>query len=247
MKISNNTSEIEYFSKLNQYVSKDAHLAEQALKVEMYGATRMQEGHTVNEDAFIIGRGSTPYAALCDGAGNAEQSARRILRLFETFFKETDSGELLLFQTWMRWIHLLDSALLEGAQSTFIAVAVLEGRFVGTCVGDSRAYLRDRNGTLHILTEKASKHRLGSGSVEPFPIHVPAHKGDIMLLMSDGAWTPLNQYRLQKIISRTTFEHPSDLPGNILDEASRAGRADDMTVVAIRVHHDATAYHMEGL
>jgi hypothetical protein len=39
--------------------------------VELFASTRTQQGKTQNEDAFLIGRDPAPYAALCDGAGNA--------------------------------------------------------------------------------------------------------------------------------------------------------------------------------
>jgi hypothetical protein len=53
------------------------------MQVECYSATRVQKGRTANEDTFLIGRGSVPYAVLCDGAGNAQQSAKKMCSLFE--------------------------------------------------------------------------------------------------------------------------------------------------------------------
>jgi hypothetical protein len=114
----------------------------------------------------------------------------------ERLIKEADEGSVGLFPTWVRWARTLDSALLGGAQSTLVAVAILAGRIAGTCVGDSRAYLWNRNGKLRILSEGAAKFRLGSRRVDPFPIHVPLARGDFVLLMTDGAWTPLSLYAL---------------------------------------------------
>lgn len=208
------------------------------MKVEIYGTSRMQEGHKKNEDAFIIGRGETAFAAICDGAGNAEQSAKKVLQLFEKFIRKASADDLVIFPTWRKWVKSLDSSLLGGSESTFLAVAAQDGRFIGACAGDSRAYLRDNNGKLRIITEQSSKQRLGSGQAEAFPIHERASRGDVLLLMSDGAWTPLNKYRVQKILSAYTLKHLADLPGAILEEASRAGRADDMTVIAIKVLQD---------
>jgi len=37
------------------------------MKVEIYGTSRMQEGHKANEDAFVIGRGAK--AVVCNGPG----------------------------------------------------------------------------------------------------------------------------------------------------------------------------------
>src|SRR2546425_716725 len=58
------------------------------LRAECFGASRPQQGRTANEDAFLIGR-ERPFALLCDGAGNAQQAAKRVLTLFDKLFKET--------------------------------------------------------------------------------------------------------------------------------------------------------------
>jgi len=89
--------------------------------------------------------------------------ARRALGLLERPFKEADAESVALFPAWVRWARTLDSALLGGAESTLVAVAVLEDRIAGTCVGDSRAYLWGRDGTLRILSDGAAERRLGSG------------------------------------------------------------------------------------
>jgi hypothetical protein len=52
--------------------------------------------------------------------------------------------------------------------------------------------------------------------------------------MSNGAWTPLNISQLKKVVNKTLFGHLSELPPAILDEAGKNGRADDMTVIAIK-------------
>jgi hypothetical protein len=52
--------------------------------------------------------------------------------------------------------------------------------------------------------------------------------------MSDGAWTPLNISHLKKVLNKTLFSHLSEIPPAILDEAGKNGRADDMTVIAIK-------------
>jgi len=202
--------------------------------IEIYASSRPQDGGKANEDAFLIHRTPIPFAALCDGTGNAEQSAKQALSFFEKLFNEAKRDDIERFSTWIQWVKLLDSSLLGGNQSTFIAIAVLEERYVGTCVGDSRVYLRDRDGKIHVITEDAVKYRLGSGNVEPFPIYLPCNRGDLLLLMSDGAWTPLNISHLKKVVNKSLFGHLSELPPAILDEAGKNGRADDMTVIAIK-------------
>ena len=203
--------------------------------MEIYGATRQQEGATCNEDAFVVGRGKIPFAALADGSGHAQQAAKRALALFERLMSEATPEEVERFPTWDGWTRLLDSLLLGGAQSTFVAVALLQGRIVGVCAGDSRLYLLPLEGEIQILTEDARKFRLGSGKVHPFGIHRQVQAGDVLLLMSDGAWTPLNLAKVCALRGKAASRHFSEFPVVFLDEAGKNGRADDMTVVAIKV------------
>lgn len=206
-----------------------------ALKVECYGATRPQDGGSANEDAFVIGHGPIKFAALCDGAGHAEQVARRALKLFQTFFKEAPPESVLADATWAKWVRLLDSALLGGPQSTFVGVAVVGNEVVGASAGDSRCYVLDADGGCRIVTDSRSKARLGSGKVEPMPIWVTLRSRDILLLLSDGAWTPLSLYLLKRAVRSVALKHFSEVPQAVLDAAGRSGRADDMTTVALRV------------
>jgi hypothetical protein len=106
------------------------------VRVECYAATRTQEGKSANEDAFLIGRGERPFAALCDGAGNAQQAAKKVLGLFEKLFKEASPQQVAVYPTWANWIKLLDSSLLGGPQSTFLGVAIVDRVALGACVGD---------------------------------------------------------------------------------------------------------------
>jgi hypothetical protein len=104
-------------------------------RVECCAATRPQQGHSQNEDAFLIGRGDRPFAALCDGAGNAERAAKRVLALFEKLLNEATPDQVTAAETWTKWIKLLDSSLLGAPQSTFLVVAFAANEAVGVCVG----------------------------------------------------------------------------------------------------------------
>ena len=203
--------------------------------MEIYASSRIQDGGSINQDAFLIGRKDRPFAALADGSGNAQQVARRVLGVFDRLITEASDEQMALFSTWENWVRLLDSALLGGPQSTFLAVAALEGRVVGVCAGDSRLYLLPKEGEVCILTEEAPKARLGSGQAAPLAIHQRLIPGDVLLLMSDGAWTPLNLPKIQALRAKAIHSHPSEFPGLILDEAGKHGRADDMTVVLVKV------------
>ncbi|MFQ5847832.1 MAG: hypothetical protein ACE5IQ_09230 [Candidatus Methylomirabilales bacterium] len=65
------------------------------MRVECYAATRPQDGRTANENAFLIIRDGIPVAAVCDGAGVAEQVAKRVVRLFELWVREVTIGQIL--------------------------------------------------------------------------------------------------------------------------------------------------------
>lgn len=133
--------------------------------------------------------------------------------------------------TWHRWIKILDSSLLGACQSTFVAVAVIGNAVIGASAGDSRLYLFDREGELRILTE--NRKRLGSGHAEAFMIRHSFRSGEILLMMSDGAYGPLSLYALKKAIVRTASRHFSEMPEAILEAAKT--REDDATIVALRL------------
>jgi len=203
--------------------------------MEIFSSTRPQDGHTWNDDSFVIRRGEVTLAAICDGSGASGGVAKRALKILGGLAFHSPVEEFEKFHSWANWTHLMDSALLGGAQSTFVAVAILNNRVVGVCAGDSRLYRLTVDGEVQILTEGSSKFRLGSGKVDPFPIHQQTAPGDILLLMSDGAWTPLNLSKLRTLWGQSAWTHFSEFPSMLLDEAGKSGRADDMTVIAIRV------------
>jgi serine/threonine protein phosphatase PrpC len=206
-----------------------------SIRVESYGASCPQQGRTQNEDAFIVGREPVPYAVLCDGAGNAERAAKRAIRQFETLLKDAGIEQARTPEGWSKWIRLLDSGFAGGAQTTFLAVVFFGAEYFGGCAGDSRAYLFTRDGDLRILTDGASKQRLGSGSAQAFHFHGTIAPGDILLLASDGCWTPLALPLLKRTIVSGVGKHFSELPQIILDAAGKTGRADDQTCVALRL------------
>ena len=203
--------------------------------MEIYAATRRQDGNATNEDAFLLGRGEVPYAALCDGSGNAQGVAKRALGIFQRLVVEGSPEKMTQFATWSGWVKVLDSALMGGPQSTFLAVAVVGDRVVGSCVGDSRLYRLTLDGGIEIVTEGASKHRLGSGQVQPWPIHLPLIPGEVLLLASDGAWTSLGLPTLRRVWAGASTLHFSEFPALLLDEGGKKGCADDMTVIAMKL------------
>ena len=205
------------------------------MRVECYGRSVPQDGRTRNEDAFVILRGPTLVAAVCDGAGNAEQAAKRSLRLFGQFARAAPPDQLLRAETWERWVRQLDLALLGGLESTFVGVALVGDELAGAAAGDSRAYWLGGEGGFQILTAGGRSARLGSGEVTPRTIRHALKPRDIVLLMSDGAWSPLSPYLLRRAVRGAVGQHFSEVPSAVLQAAGRTGRWDDMTVVALRL------------
>ena len=207
------------------------------MRAECFGQSRPEEGRqqTLNQDAFVIGRQPIPWMALCDGAGNAQSVAKRALGLLELRVGETSLGQLLVEETWVRWARSLDSALLGGSEATLVAAGVVGQQVIGVAAGDSRAYLVPFEGPVRLLTGSAAKARLGSGETAPARFRDTLAPRDVLLLASDGAWTPLGAAGLERAVRSVVTRPFADLPSAVLDEASRRGRADDMTVVALRL------------
>jgi serine/threonine protein phosphatase PrpC len=206
-------------------------------RVECFGQSRPQEGrqHTQNQDAYVIGRSPVPWAALLDGAGNAQTVARRAAALLERWFQEASLGQILREETWRGVARRLDSALMGGPQSTLVAVAVVGRELLGVAVGDSRAYVVPIEGATRLVTDDGSKQRLGSGEVEPFFFRLHLEPRDVVVLLSDGAWGPLGLTGVDRAV-RSAFSKPfSETPPSLLAAASRRGCGDDMTSVALRL------------
>jgi serine/threonine protein phosphatase PrpC len=161
--------------------------------------------------------------------------AKRALGLLEMRIREAPLAEVLREPAWVGWARGLDSALHGGPETTLVAAAVVGTEVVGVGAGDSRAYLVPLEGPVRLLTEGASKARLGSGETEPFAFRATLGVRDVLLLVSDGAWTPLGTAGIERVVRLSGLKPFADLPAAVLDAASRRGRADDMTAVALRL------------
>ncbi|MBM4307416.1 MAG: protein phosphatase 2C family protein [Deltaproteobacteria bacterium] len=202
-------------------------------KPEIYGLSKVQEGKKANEDSFVILRGEIPIVAVCDGAGDAEQVAKKVLRSFQALIQNAKPEELLVFPSWKKWVKFLDSNLLGGNQSTFTAIVIIDNRIIGANAGDNRVYKFDKNGSVSILTHGSSKKRLGSGEADPYAIYNIMEKNEIVSVMTDGAWNPLSLSKITGLFRKRLSFHPADLTEKIIEEAGKYGRYDDMTVVNI--------------
>lgn len=169
------------------------------MRVECCAGSRTRPGKLATRESFLISCGKLAWAALCDGTQDAHQAAKKVLAHFEVLLNQSAPQQLLEYNTWVGWMKSLDSLLLGRAQSTFIGVALVNGIAVGTCVGDSRAYLINRQDECRLLTEGASNLRL-CGHPEAFPIRQTLIPGDIVVLLCDGAWIPLDSRLLKNAV-----------------------------------------------
>lgn len=202
--------------------------------IEIYGATKPQRGRTANEDAFIIGKEPVHFACLCDGAGNAEGAAKKIINFLQRLITSTSQEELEDYNTWLGWIKVFDSCLMGSNESTFIGYAIFEKLIVGAFVGDSRGYLIKANGETQLVTKNASKARLGSGRATGEPIFFPIQDGDVFLLLSDGVWTPFETpIKMGILVNSKAILQKYFIPEAIIQAAENTGHLDDMTVVAL--------------
>jgi serine/threonine protein phosphatase PrpC len=207
------------------------------MRVECFAATRPQQGRADkdNEDAFLFSLEDPPFAALCDGVGNSQRVAKKVLQAFQRLCRASTPHLIADPATWTAWTRALESGVAKGYFSTFLAVVLLDALAVGACVGNSRAYLVTRAGDCRHLTQGAAKDALGSGKTAAFPLRESLHPGDTLFLLSDGAWTSLSTDLLRQLASAEATRHFSDVPAAVLDVASRHGRSDDMTAIALRL------------
>jgi serine/threonine protein phosphatase PrpC len=207
------------------------------MKVECFAETRPQEGrqHTENQDAYVLGHSPVPWAAVLDGAGNAQTVARRAAAILEGWFREVSLGQILRAEAWVAVARRLDLSLRGGRETTLVAGAVVGSEVIGVAVGDSRAYRVPLESAVSLLTAEASKTRLGSGEIRPHVFRQRLQPRDVLLLLSDGAWGPLGPSGIDRAVRAAFSRHFSETPAAVLDAAARHGRADDMTVVALRL------------
>jgi serine/threonine protein phosphatase PrpC len=194
----------------------------------IYAASVLQPGRP-NEDAFFIGRlPNAPLAAVFDGQGNAEGAAKKAARQLERLYM--DGREQL---DWTKTAKLLDSHLMGANKSTMVGTSIAGDAAHICSVGNSRIYLA-RNGQVEILTEGADKRQLGAGNVAPFVREVAVQDRDVLLLMTDGAWTKFSPYLLSQVVMKNLMRMP-ELPESILKQAGTGGICDDMTVSAVLI------------
>jgi len=85
------------------------------VRVECFGQSRAQDGRqqSLNQDAFVIGRGPVAWMGLCDGAGNAQSVAKRALALLESRVREAPLAQVLRPETRTERMTLADRITID--------------------------------------------------------------------------------------------------------------------------------------
>ena len=203
--------------------------------IEARGLSLAQTGRPENDDYFRIRPvGAGLFLAVADGRGVAPQAARHIVTRLEHWVEDTTAAEARSFGTWSRWVRQLDVQAGDRTEASLVALLAVGQRLLGVAVGGVRALVWNRAGELRDLSEGAGAHRVGSGLARPVPINVPLSRGELLVLMTDGAWMPVPLGALRAVVAQAPLSPLAELPAKILGHAGRATRADDMTVVVAR-------------
>ena len=211
----------------------------QSMRFECYGESLTLERGRVDGDTFLVDCEETPLIALCDSIRHAGRPPRRTLELFRRLFAQAQPEEIGRFSTWAHWMGLLDFALLRRSQSAFVAVAAVGDRIIGAAVGSCRAYLFDgRGGTTALVGDRQqspNRLRLGTGDAKVSPIELDLQPQDLLLLLSEAAWTPLRMSELRRAVAGAHLRHVAAASPAVLQAAaSRSDSSRDMTVVALQ-------------
>ena len=132
---------------------------------------------------------------VADGAGGvsgAAEAAQLVLDGVEAFL--ADGQDPRSASGWSQLLMEIDERVLaapEAGESTAVVVHLSSDGLVGASVGDSEAWLLERD-TLRVLTENQRRKRIGMGSIWAEPFEAAPLHGDL-LLGSDGLFRYLTR------------------------------------------------------
>jgi tetratricopeptide (TPR) repeat protein len=215
-----------------------AQLRQPARLPDVFTATRPGSPRRSSCDAFLVLREPALVVGVADGAGDAPTSARRALAQFQRMLAETQSRGRCSPEVWAGFIPVLDAHGQGEPETTFLAGGIFGCEVIGVWAGDSRAYVVPVQGPIELLTTGTGKARLGSGQARAGTFSRTMHPGDLLLLMTDGAWTPFDNMKTLEALVRghPATQRPS-LAEAIVAAAEKAGHTDDKTVVIVSFSH----------
>jgi PPM family protein phosphatase len=163
-----------------------------------------------------------------------------------------------VMETAMVKVHTAVLNQVPGGGTTITAALIYGEQMTIGHVGDSRAYILQPDGRIHILTKDHSLvHRLvelgqitekeasehpqrnilyrAAGQNDSFEADVEMHKfsrGNSLLLCSDGLWGVINDQELFRIVRNA--KNPSLACKELVDAANRAGGPDNISVILVQ-------------
>lgn len=221
--------------------------------------------------------GPLSMAAVCDGVGGlwrGELASSYAIRRFVGWFKSElphltrfDENEFSAGRLDIAWDTLLGSVheslcaygkcAGKTSATTFTGVLACNGRYLVAQVGDSRLYIRNREGFKQITQDQTPSSWIAQGSLldDREPSNAQSHlilqaigagesirpcftagtyeSRDLFVLCTDGAYGPLGNSGVQRCFQHASPQSKSSLDEAcklLVDEAIRLGATDNLSV-----------------
>lgn len=246
--------------------------------MEYFGITDVGSVRELNEDTYLIKEyGDALLLAVFDGMGGAKagemasaMARDEVEKYFDGFFREGGRTEPAAIQAALasaadranfKIFSLATSdAAYEGMGTTMVAALLIRDKVYIAHVGDSRAYLLDKDGSLQItrdhsfvqylvdigkLTPEEAKNSTKKNiitravgvdkevSVDVSVLEKKQYKGKTLLLCSDGLSGYLDASALT-VLNRE-FPESQALCEKLIAEANAAGGSDNITAVIAKL------------
>ncbi len=221
--------------------------------------------------------GPLSMAAVCDGVGGlwrGELASSYVVQRFVGWFKSElphlirfDENEFSVGLLDIAWDTLLGSAheslctygkrVGKTSATTFTGVLACNGRYLVAQVGDSRLYIRNREGFRQITQDQTPSswmpqnvlledreqgngqshlilQAIGAGeSIRPCFTAGTYDSHDLFVLCTDGAYRPLGSAGVQRCFQHANAQYKGSLNEScklLVDEAIRLGATDNLSV-----------------
>ncbi len=212
---------------------------------EIFSCSELGEGHSVNEDSFIVqAHPSEPtclLVAFADGQGGQPGGARAALVACTSVIEEAKRTKVTALIGWQTWPAILRAAdeTVSGAPeagfTTLIGLCCISGQLSGASNGDSAAVVVNASGEWIEITNGQPKNPpIGSGVAACRPFLAKLVDPWKLMVMSDGVWKYAGWDQIKK--AATEFRGQAFL--EVVQAAARlpsTGRfQDDFTLILIQ-------------
>lgn len=188
----------------------------------------LEQQNLKGDDAlYVVEIGSSIWFCISDGAGGSGGGDKASLYVIETFksltsIEKFDSPED--FESFLRKLDLELSVESNCGEATAIIGKIEDVTVVGASVGDSQAWLFNREYDYELTSMQNLKPLLGTGNALPIGFG-PFSVDGAVLLGSDGLFKYINHRELQALLStKTTAREIAELAkeetGKLQDDIS---------------------------